>query len=129
MRDVTKLPIAIAYDSVCSYSVNVKTRFVDNLPSHHAAISKTRWTIDSLHVNDHVEKCMYLFSTNYQQSIGHFHGVGNEQFFAENNQMGPQTQQMNPGSRHDKLTAHFEDWNQKKLLRLGKYSKDLLPPP
>jgi hypothetical protein len=128
MRDIENLPIAISYDSACSYSVNVKTRFAENLPSHHTAISKVRWVIDSLHVNDHVEKCMYIFSTNYQIGMGHFHGVGNEQFFAENNQMGPQTQQMNPGSRHDKLTAHFEDWNEKKLARLGTYSDDLLSP-
>jgi hypothetical protein len=121
MREMEKIPVAIAYDSVCSYSVNAKARFAENLPSYQDIISKAKWSIDSLHVNDHVEKCMYVFSTNYQIGMGHFHGVGNEQFFAENNQMGPQTQQMNPGSRHDKLTAHFEDWNQKKLMRLGKY--------
>jgi hypothetical protein len=62
---------------------------------------------------------MYLFSTHYQEGIGHFHGVGTEQFWAEQNQMGGQVRQMNPGGRHDKIMGHFGDWNKKKLVRHG----------
>jgi hypothetical protein len=62
---------------------------------------------------------MYLFSTHYQEGIGHFHGVGTEQFWAEQNQMGGQIRQMNPGGRHDKVMSHFGDWNKKKQVRHG----------
>jgi hypothetical protein len=60
---------------------------------------------------------MYLFSSSYQDCIGHFTGIGTEQYWSENNQMGPQTRQMNPGHRHDKITEHHSDWNWRKLVK------------
>lgn len=63
---------------------------------------------------------MYLLSAAYQDCTGHFHGVGTEQYWSENNQMGPQTRQMNPGHRQDKIVAHHNDWNWKKLCTHGK---------
>jgi hypothetical protein len=62
---------------------------------------------------------MYLYSAAYQEGTGHFHGVGTEQYWSENNQMGSQTRQMNPGHRHDKITEHHSDWNWKKTIRQG----------
>jgi hypothetical protein len=117
LQDTQDLPIVVSYDSACSYSVNILDRFAVNLPAHHQTISKARFAIDSLHVNDHIEKCMYMFLTSYMEGVGHFHGVGNEQFFSENNQAGPQTRQMNRGYRHDKLTAFFGG-TLKRLLNL-----------
>jgi hypothetical protein len=114
--------IDVSYDSACSYSINAKTRFGEHFPAQlKDYITRTRFTIDSLHVHDHIPKCMYLFSTNYQDGIGHFHGVGTEQYWAEQNQMCAQTRQMNPGYRHDRATSHHEDWNKKKTNRHGMY--------
>jgi hypothetical protein len=31
--------------------------------------------------------------------------------------MGPQTRQMNPGHRHDKITEHHSDWNWRKMVK------------
>jgi hypothetical protein len=64
---------------------------------------------------------MYLYSASYQECAGHFHGVGTEQYWSENNQMGPQTRQMNPGHRHDQITEHHSDWNWKKTIKQGKF--------
>jgi hypothetical protein len=65
---------------------------------------------------------MYLFSSSSQECVGHFHGVRTEQYWSENNQMEPQTRQMNPGHRHDKITEHHSDWNWKKTVRMGEVS-------
>jgi len=67
---------------------------------------------------------MYLYSASYQDSTGHFHGVGTEQYWAENNQMGPQTRQMNPGHRQDRISEHHGDWNWRKTIKLGKIFPD-----
>ena len=120
-RNLDNISINVAYDAACSYTVNVKARFGQHLPTMKDLVARCRFTIDSLHVNDHIEKCLYLFSTNYQDAIGHFHGVGTEQYWSENNQMGPQTRQMNPGHRQDKISAHHSDWNWKKTTRHGKH--------
>jgi hypothetical protein len=107
--------------------VNVGARFEENIPHLHDVISRARFAIDSLHVHDHVDKCMYTFSTEYMENAGHFHGVGVEQFWAVQNQSGPKTSQMNPGHRTDSITEDIEDWNWKKLIKLGR--SPLIPKP
>jgi hypothetical protein len=62
---------------------------------------------------------MYLYAACYKMGIGHFHAVGTEQYWSENNQLGPQTRQMNKGHRQDKITVHHGDWNWKKLTKIG----------
>jgi hypothetical protein len=119
-RAVDNLPVIVAYDSACSYSVNVATRFKVYIPQHHDVISRTRFAIDSLHIHDHIDKCMFTFSTEYMENTGHFHGVGVEQFWAVQNQSGPKTSQMNPGHRTDSITEDIKEWNWKKLVKLGR---------
>jgi hypothetical protein len=111
----------IAYDSACSYAVNIKTRFSEHIPDLQDTISRTRFVIDSLHIHDHIDKCMYTHSTAYQEHSGHFHGVGVEQFWSVQNQSGPKTSQMNSGHRADSITGDIGDWNWKKTVRLGKF--------
>lgn len=118
-RDLSKTYLFISYDAACSFRANVLDRFNKLLPESKDLISRTQFSIDALHVNDHLERCMYLLSAAYQDCTGHFHGVGTEQYWSENNQMGPQTRQMNPGHRQDKIVAHHNDWNWKKLCTHG----------
>lgn len=121
-RSLTDIPVILAYDCACSYSVNAHHRFEAHIPRHVDTITKMVFTIDSLHVHDHQDRCMYLYGTYYKDCIGHFTAVGTEQFWAENNQIASQARQMNPGHRHDKLTQSEADWNLKKVIRMGKRS-------
>jgi hypothetical protein len=113
--------LAIGYDSACSYSVKAYSRFQTNLPHQASTINRAVFTIDALHVNDHIDRCMYLYSASYKDCMGHFHGVGVEQYWSENNQLGPQTRQMNRGHRQDKIIMHHSDWNFKKITNIGKF--------
>lgn len=115
MRILDGVAIFISYDSACSYAVYVIDRFSKHLPEHKDAIARAKFSIDALHINNHIDKCMYLYGASYQECTGHFHGVGTEQYWSENNQMGPQTRQMNPGHRHDKIISYHGDWNWKKV--------------
>jgi hypothetical protein len=128
-RNTRGIPLALAYDSACSYSVNIVNRFSTHIPEYQDTVAQIKFLIDSLHVHNHVDKCMYCFSSSYQDNMGHFHGTAVEQYWSEHNGMGPQTCQMNPGHRHEVITAHHSYWNWKKLTRIGKCGEfiSLLP--
>jgi hypothetical protein len=120
-RSLKDINLTIAYDCTCSYSVNIVERFATHLQRHTNTISKANFTIDSLHVHDHLDRCIYFFSTYYHDCMGHFTGVGAEQFWADNNQIGPQIRQMGGGSRQDKLTQNIRAWNFKKYIKTCKF--------
>jgi hypothetical protein len=65
---------------------------------------------------------MYLFSSAYIPGAGHKHGETAEMTWAEFNQLGPQTRQMNNGHRQDTIIDHFGDWNWKKTANMCKFS-------
>jgi hypothetical protein len=118
---VDDVPIMVAYDSACSYSVNIASRFKERLSHLYEVISKIRFVIDSLHVHDHIDRCMILFSTAYQICAAHFHGVGVEQFWSVQNESGSKTSQMNPGHRTDTITEDIGDYNWRKTVKLGEF--------
>jgi hypothetical protein len=120
-RPVKGLSIDISYDSACSYSKHFKERFKTHLNHLYDDISDVRFTIDALHVQDHTDRCTYLYSASYKIGIGRNAGIGAEQYWAENNQLGPQTRQMNRGHRQDKITEHHGEWNWKKTGRMGEH--------
>lgn len=78
MKFLDGISIFISYDSTCSYAVNVVDRFSKNLPEQKETMARACFSIDALHNNDHIDKCTYLYSANYQECTGHFHGVGTE---------------------------------------------------
>lgn len=119
-RRLEGVDVFISYDAVCALQAKIRKRFETHFPDSKDIINCAHFSIDALHINDHLDKCMYLYSANYQECTGHFHGVGTEQYWSENNQMGPQTRQMNPGHRQDKIIGHHSDWNWKKTGKLGK---------
>lgn len=118
-RDLRGIDVKIAYDAACAWCAKISERFAKHFPESKELMDRVQFSIDALHVNDHLDRCMYLYSAAYQDCVGHFHGVGTEQYWSENNQMGPQTRQMNPGHRHDKIISHHSDWNWKKIGKHG----------
>lgn len=61
-----------------------------------------------------------MYGTYYMEGGSHFHGESAESIWAEFNQLGGRTRQMNSGHRHDVLNEHFTDWNWRKMNSLGK---------
>ncbi|KAK0215318.1 hypothetical protein EDD85DRAFT_727323, partial [Armillaria nabsnona] len=68
--------------------------------------------IPYVHVNDHLDDCMYIFCRAY------FYGETAKHPWKESNSMGPMTRQMNAGHRKEVLSGHNNDWNWKKLIKL-----------
>jgi hypothetical protein len=108
-----------SYDCACQYWVNAVERFEKHFPDVVHLVKRMRWAIPALHVQGHLEDCIYLFGTAYLPSVGHFHGETAEHYWPEANQLGPQTRQMNRGHRQDTLIDHHNDWNWKKIVSLG----------
>jgi Kyakuja-Dileera-Zisupton transposase len=108
-----------SYDCACQHWVNAVEHFEKHFPNVVHLMKHMHWPILALHVQGHLEDCIYLFGTAYLPSVGHFHGETTEHYWPEANQLGPQTQQMNHGHRQDTLIDHHNDWNWKKIASLG----------
>lgn len=109
----------VSYDSACQYSVNAGKRFDENFPDVAPLIWDVRWTIPALHVQGHVDDCMYQFGSAYCPNCGHFHGETAEHYWPELNQLGPQVKQMNNGHRQEVISGHHSDWNWKKTMKMS----------
>lgn len=119
--------VLISYDIACAYSVHAHKRFSDNHPECSDVIGNARFLIPLVHVRNHKDNCEYRHSCRYTTSAGHFHGETCEQTWAESNQLGPQTRQMNNGHRQDTIIDHHSDWNWRKAVNIGSFSADILP--
>jgi len=111
-----------SYDISCGYSVNAVERFLNSFPEMVPRITELRWLIPVVHVHNHKDNCMYLFSSAYVPGAGHKQGETAEMTWAEFNQLGPQTRQMNNGHRQDTIIDHYGDWNWKKTANMRKHS-------
>ena len=108
-----------SYDISCAYSVHLLDRFEERFPDLREAVSRIRYLIPLVHVQNHKDNCMYNFSSAYTICACHFHGETAEHVWPESNQIGPQTRQMNNGHRQDTIIDHSNDWNWKKKTHLG----------
>ena len=111
-----------SYDIMCGYSLHAVERFSIHFPEMVSHIEKMHWLIPVVYVQNHKDNCMYLFSSAYIPGAGHKHRETTEMTWAEFNQLGPQTRQMNNGHRQDTIIDHFGDWNWKKTANMCMFS-------
>ncbi|KAJ2925799.1 hypothetical protein H1R20_g11299, partial [Candolleomyces eurysporus] len=116
----TCLDRLFSYDIGCGWDPGKDKRFSENLPDVAPTVRKMRTLIPLLHVQNHKDNCMYLFSCSYTENAGHFHGETAEQYWVELNQLGPQTRQMNNGHHQDTIIDAHSHWNWKKIQNMGK---------
>ncbi|KZV59865.1 hypothetical protein PENSPDRAFT_719810 [Peniophora sp. CONT] len=107
-----------SYDMACITTVNLVNRFREDYPDLVPVVEKMRWGIPAVHCPNHKEQCWFEFGTGYLECWCHFFGETAEHYWAEANQIGNFTRQMNAGHRHDVLNDHHGDWNWKKTIRL-----------
>ncbi|SJL03268.1 uncharacterized protein ARMOST_06620 [Armillaria ostoyae] len=110
-RDFKPPAEILSYDCTCQYSVNLLDHMEKLHPQLAPRIQKLRATIPYVHINDHLDDCMYLFCTVYMICARHFHGETAEHPWAESNGIGPMTRQMNGGHHEEILNGHNNDWN------------------
>ncbi|KAJ6575811.1 hypothetical protein B0H10DRAFT_1837609 [Mycena sp. CBHHK59/15] len=113
----------VSYDIVCQWHKNIWRRLAKYGPKlvergfKHGYV----WLIPKFHLPAHIEACNILYSFNLTPFVGQTDGEAPERGWANTNPLANSTKEMGPGVRCDALDDHFNDWNHKKILGLGKY--------
>ncbi len=107
------------YDISYAYSINAVEHFCRLFLDMVSRVKEMWWLIPVVHVQNHKENCMYLYSSVYIPGAGHKQEIA-KMTWAEFNQLGPQVQQMNNGHRQDTIIDHYGDWNWKKTANMCK---------
>ncbi|KAJ7885134.1 hypothetical protein B0H14DRAFT_3082330 [Mycena olivaceomarginata] len=120
------IQLFISYDIVCQWSKNIWRRLAQYNPElrQSAGNPKDRyyvWLIPKFHLPAHIEACNILFSFNLTPYVGQTDGEAPERGWANANPLATSTKEMGPGARRDALDDHFNDWNHKKIVGLGKF--------
>ncbi|KAH6903700.1 hypothetical protein BKA70DRAFT_1513986 [Coprinopsis sp. MPI-PUGE-AT-0042] len=120
LHDQTDLRwIMLCYDIWCSYSVNLKKRFREMFGDEAVElIEKMRGAVPKMHIKNHIVACQQLWAFNYLVHSGETYGEMIETSWAEANQAGGSTKEMNDGNRHDTLDDLFSAWNWDKFRTL-----------
>ncbi|KAF9559482.1 hypothetical protein CPC08DRAFT_723823 [Agrocybe pediades] len=112
------LDFILSYDIACAYNINISKRFEERFPDLAPIIKRFRFLVPLVHIHNHKEDCMYLYSCAYSECAGHLHGETCEFEWPEVNQLAPQTRQMNEGVRQDAYIDLHGDWNMKKVVNM-----------
>ncbi|KAH6874855.1 hypothetical protein BKA70DRAFT_1479844 [Coprinopsis sp. MPI-PUGE-AT-0042] len=112
------ISMALSYDIVCSWHVNVDDRMKQQYPDVYPFFENCQYTIPLLHIQNHKDNCTYLYSSAFSIGAGHFHGETAEHPWVYVNQFGGQGRQMSHGNCHDLYADVFNNWNWKKYINL-----------
>lgn len=118
--------IDLSYDIACQYCKKAPERFLVHFPECWMAIENMRFHVPKLHGHGHSEDCRYQFSFDFSSNVGRTHGERIESGWAEGNLAGPSTREMNPGHRHETLSAFYNEWNYQQMIKLGNGLRTLL---
>ncbi|KAJ7448481.1 hypothetical protein FB451DRAFT_1567204 [Mycena latifolia] len=114
--------LMVSYDIVCQWHINIWRRLVKYKPDlvNRGPGRFYVWLIPKWHLPAHIEACNILYSFNLTPFVGQTDGEAPEQGWAHANPLATSTKEMGPGSRRDVLDDHFNDWNHKKIVALGR---------
>ncbi|KAF9548461.1 hypothetical protein CPC08DRAFT_729506 [Agrocybe pediades] len=115
----SNIDFLFSYDISCAYGVNISKRFEGRFPDLAPVIKWFQFLVPLVHIHNHKENCMYLYSSSYTECTGHLHGETAETEWPEVNQLVPQARQMNEGARQDIYITLHGDWNLKKVLNMA----------
>ncbi|KAJ7775868.1 hypothetical protein B0H14DRAFT_3095888 [Mycena olivaceomarginata] len=117
------IQLFISYDIVCQWHKNIWTRLAGYGPELRGRGRNRHyvWLIPKFHLPAHIEACNILFSFNLTPYVGQMDGEAPERGWVNTNPLATSTKEMGPGARRDALDDHFNDWNHKKIMGLGKF--------
>ncbi|KAJ6457034.1 hypothetical protein C8R47DRAFT_996066 [Mycena vitilis] len=113
----------VSYDIACQWHKNVWDR-MQIYPSKIQLVNKHRyfvWLVPKFHLPAHIESCGVEFSFLLTRYVGQTDGEAPERGWSNINPLALSTREMGPHLRREVLDDHFNDWNWKKILNMGKY--------
>lgn len=131
---VTLLFIAISYDIVCQWKINLEARITKlppkliqetTTPGLDPIAKRLRFGLPIWHANAHDSTCQVNNSLRLQHGMGHTDGEGIERGWSRMNGQASSTKEMGTGHRHDSLDEHFGYHNWQRNIGLGKLRRSL----
>ncbi|KAJ6499776.1 hypothetical protein DFH09DRAFT_1336417 [Mycena vulgaris] len=112
----------VSYDIACQWHINIWIRMMGykNEALILNGVEYMTFLVPKFHLPAHIEACNLRFSFNLTRYVGWTDGEAPERGWANTNPLASSTKEMGPGSRRDTLNDHFNDWNYKKIIGLGK---------
>jgi hypothetical protein len=109
--------IVFTYDIGCQYSKKFDAR-MKKFPQdmHIAEDTLIEFGVPSWHINAHGADCRADFGLSFRDGVGHTCGEEIEVTWAGTNPLGPSTQEMGPGSRHETLNGQWGGLNFRRIL-------------
>ncbi|KAJ7511255.1 hypothetical protein B0H11DRAFT_1700222, partial [Mycena galericulata] len=117
----------VSYDIACQWHINIWQRMVGYKNEELTILGGNKYLVflvPKFHLPAHIEACNLRFSFNLTCFVGLTDGEAPERMWANTNPLVNSTNEMGPGSRRDTLNDHFNDWNYKKIVLLGKTMLD-----
>ncbi|KAJ6517927.1 hypothetical protein C8R47DRAFT_959948, partial [Mycena vitilis] len=118
------LRLFVSYDIACQWHKNLWGR-MEKFSTYEGVVFKegkkyVTFLVPKFHLPAHIELCNILFSFNLTPFVGMTDGEAPERGWADANRLANSTSISGPGSRRDALDAHFQYWNWKKIVDLGR---------
>ncbi|KAJ7182801.1 hypothetical protein C8R43DRAFT_1116421 [Mycena crocata] len=113
----------VSYDIACQWHKNIWVRMAKYNPEIHYIHDVGKFMtflVPKFHLPAHIEACNLNFSFNLTRWVGRTDGEAPERGWANANPLAGSTKEMGPGARRDALDNHFNDWNYKKIIALGR---------
>ncbi|KAJ7155297.1 hypothetical protein C8R46DRAFT_910682, partial [Mycena filopes] len=113
----------LSYDIACQWHKNIWDR-LQIYPRHTQKQNGERWfvfLVPKFHLPAHIESCNISFSFLLTRYVGQTDGESLERGWSSINRLAASTREMGPNLRREVLDAHFNDWNWKKILGMGKF--------
>ncbi|KAF7377333.1 CxC2 domain-containing protein [Mycena sanguinolenta] len=118
------IQLIVSYDIICQWSINIWCCLAEYKPElKERAGTGYRywvWLIPKFHLPAHIEACNILYSFDLSPYVAQTDGEAPERGWANANPLAASTREMGPGARRDILDDHFNDWNHKKIVALGR---------
>lgn len=105
--------LCITYDIWCKFHVNLMARTSRYPPEFTEALRSMvlRGYIPKFHLPAHGQKCHTIWCLTFAEGVGRVDGEGPEREWAATNELGRQTREMGPGTRHGVINDHICDQN------------------
>ncbi|KAJ6542094.1 hypothetical protein DFH09DRAFT_929200 [Mycena vulgaris] len=120
----------VSYDIACQWHKNIW----DRMQIYERKIRKENekryfvFLVPKFHLPAHIESCNIKFSFLLTRYVGQTDGEAPERGWANINRLATSTREMAPHLRREVLDDHFNDWNWKKILAMGKWViRDYIP--
>lgn len=115
--------LVVSYDIACQWHKNLWRRMHEVFPTEyriHRGQMYVIFLVPKFHLPAHIEACNLAFSFNLTKGVARTDGEAPERVWSETNALAYSTREMTPGHRRDTIDDHFNDYNHRKIIRLGK---------